>query len=248
MPWPATPGPASLTERSPFGSSLPFVRVRVASYNLQNFRAGVDAAARAIGPEQPDVLLLQECGPRRKLLRFRAALEMEVQSSHRPFSRNRNAVLYRSPWRSGATSVGTFTRESRTLPRGFIVVHLRRSGEPLTAVSTHLGLSPKEREQHARELTDVLSGIEGPLVVGADLNEGPESPAARWIGQRFFDALVRPDGHSELTFPARVPTVRIDFLFVNEAVRPLRSWVGSGQAVTLASDHRPVLADLEVRS
>lgn len=224
------------------------MRVRVGTYNVQSFRAGVDGAVDAIGPEQPDILLLQECGPRRTLLRFAAALEMEAESTNRLFGGIRNAVLYRSPWRRGAVEVRTFAREGRTLPRGAIVVHLRRTGERLAAVSTHLGLSPGEREQHARELTDQLAGVEEPLVVGADMNEGPESPAARWISERLFDAYLRPDGRSELTFPARLPTVRIDFLFVSEAIRSLRSWVPSGSNVSLASDHRPVLADLEVRS
>ena len=224
------------------------MRIRVATFNVQSFRAGIDGAVLAIGPEQPDVLLVQECGPRRKLRRFAAALEMEAESTHRRFGRVRNAVLFRSPWRRGAVEVGTFTRDGRTPPRGFIAVHLRRTGEGLAAVSAHLGLSPRERGRHARELTDALAGIEGPVVVGIDLNEGPESPAARWIGERLFDAYVRPDGRAELTFPARLPTVRIDFLFVSEAVRPLRSWVPSSPAVGLASDHRPVVADLEVRS
>ena len=84
--------------------------------------------------------------------------------------------------------------------------------------------------------------------MGIDLNEGPEAPAARWIGERLFDAFLRPDGRSELTFPARLPTARIDFVFVSEAVRPLRSWVASSPAVGLASDHRPVVVDLDVHS
>lgn len=224
------------------------MRVRVGTYNVQSFRAGLEGVVEAIGPEQPDVLLLQECGPRRTLRRFAAAMEMEVESSHHRFGRVRNAVLYRTPWRRGEVEIGTFTREGRTLPRGFIVVHLRRTGERLAAVSAHLGLVPREREQHARELTDLVAGIDGPVVVGADLNEGAESPAARWIGERLYDGFLRPDGRSELTFPARVPTVRIDYVFVSEAIRPIRSWVPAGPAVGLASDHRPVLADLEVRS
>ena len=222
--------------------------VRVATYNVQSFRAGIDGVVEAIGPDQPDILLLQECGPGRKLRRFAAALEMEAESTNRPFGLVRNAVLYRSPWRRGAVEVGTLTREGRTRPRGFIVAHLRRTGERLAAVSAHLGLAPREREQHARELTDLLAGIQEPVVVGIDLNEGSEAPAARWIGERLFDAFLRPDGRSELTFPARLPTARIDFVFVSEAVRPLRSWVGSSPAAGLASDHRPVVVDLDVRS
>ena len=224
------------------------MKVRVATYNVQSFRSGVDTVVEAIGPEQPDILLLQECGPRRRLHRFAAAMEMDVESTNRRFGRVRNAVLSRSPWRSGAVEVGTFVREGRTRARGYIVVHLRRVGERLAAVSAHLGLSPRERERHARELTDLLAGIEEPVVVGIDANEGSDSPAVRWIGERFFDAYLRPDGRSDLTFPARLPVARIDYVFVSEALRPLRAWVGSNPAVVLASDHRPVIAELDVES
>jgi endonuclease/exonuclease/phosphatase family metal-dependent hydrolase len=119
-------------------------------------------------------------------------------------------------------------------------------GLPLTAVSAHLGLSSREREGHARELTDWLGGVEGPVVVGLDLNEGPESGAARWLAGRLYDAFAHAGRGSGETFPARIPTARIDYLFTSEAVRPLRAWVSTTPDVVTASDHRPVIADVEL--
>jgi endonuclease/exonuclease/phosphatase family metal-dependent hydrolase len=119
-------------------------------------------------------------------------------------------------------------------------------GMTLTAVSAHLGLSPHEREAHARELTDWLAGVEGPVILGLDLNESPEAPAARWLGGRVFDAFGHAGRGPGETFPARVPTARIDYLFVSEEIRPLRAWVSAAPDVVTASDHRPVIAELEV--
>jgi len=222
------------------------VRVRAACWNVQSFRAGVDAVARAIAPAAPDLLLIQECGSRRALGRFAHALGMEAVSSHRLFHRVRNAVLFRPPWRAQGVEVADLSREGATSPRGFIVAHLRRSGVRLAAVSAHLGLSDRERRRHARELTDALGAIRDPMILGADLNEGPDGAAARWVSARLFDAFaVAPDGPGE-TFPAREPRDRIDFLFVTDQVTVARAWVLSSTMAGMASDHRPVLADVEV--
>ena len=42
-------------------------------------------------------------------------------------------------------------------------------------------LSDPERRRHARELTDGLAAAGAPVVLGVDLNEGPDGPAARWV-------------------------------------------------------------------
>ena len=222
------------------------MRIRVATYNVQSFRGGVDTAAGILAGEEPDVVLVQEAGPRRALKRLAQSLEMEAESTHRLFGRVRNAVLCRPPWRVFGVEVGSYTRYGRALPRGFAAVRLRRMGTPLTAVSAHLGLSSREREGHARELTDWLAGVEGAVIVGLDLNEGPESAAAKWLASRLYDAFAHAGRGPGETFPARVPAVRIDYLFATEAVRPLRAWVPSTPDVVTASDHRPVVADLEL--
>ena len=61
------------------------MRLRVASWNVQSFRGGVDAAAGVLHPLAVDLALLQECGSKRSLARFAEELDMELVSSHRLF-------------------------------------------------------------------------------------------------------------------------------------------------------------------
>jgi endonuclease/exonuclease/phosphatase family metal-dependent hydrolase len=224
------------------------VRLRVAGYNIQSFRAGLSAAAGALseaeGEEPVDLVLLQECGPRRTTLKFADLLGMDAVSTHRPFNRVRNAVLFRAPWHlAGAPRVANLSRQGRMLRRGYIAVQLKAGAVRLTAVSVHLGLGAAERIRHAAELTDVLAGMRAPVVVGADLNEGPEGPAARWMADRLFDSFRAAGEAPGETFPARSPTARIDYLFVSEEMSVRRAWTGQSAE---ASDHRPVFTELEL--
>lgn len=222
------------------------MRLRVAAYNVRSFRSGTDVVARAIRSEALDVAMLQECGSRRRLRRFAGALEMEFASSHRPFSRVRNAVLYRPEWRLAGVDVRQLSRASRTLRRGFVAVHLRRMGVRLVAVSAHLGLAPGERRRHAQEMTDYLAGAEGSVIVGADLNEGPDGPAARWVSERLFDLFGQAGRDDGATFPAHAPAVRIDFLLAGDGVAATAAWVPTGASLAQASDHLPVVAEVDV--
>ncbi|HJP64799.1 MAG TPA: endonuclease/exonuclease/phosphatase family protein [Actinomycetota bacterium] len=221
------------------------MRLRLASYNVRSFRGGVDLAVQALG-SHPDLILVQECGSRRAVRRFGRALGMAVVSSHRPFRRIRNAVIVPPEWRVQGVEDRAFAREGAAVARGFLAVHLRVGPARLTAVSAHFGLSARERAAHARELTDWMAGLEGPVVLGADLNEGPEGSAVRWIAQRLFDGHVVAGLGSGATFPAAEPTARIDYVFVNGDVRVLSCQVVESTAAAAASDHRPVVAELEL--
>jgi endonuclease/exonuclease/phosphatase family metal-dependent hydrolase len=222
------------------------VRVRILTYNVQSLRRGLDRVAAVIADEDPDVALLQECGTRGGVVKLAEALGMQSISTHRAFGRVRNAVLYGQAWRLRGREVPEFVRVGRTLRRGAMVAWLRREGVSMTAVSTHLGLVPAERVEHARELTDRLAAEETPVVVGADLNESPEAPAARWIGARYFDAFAQVGEGTGPTFPAAAPTARIDYLFVGGAVSVQRVWVPEGREAVRASDHLPVVANLDI--
>lgn len=116
-----------------------------------------------------------------------------------------------------------------------------RAGRRLSAAAVHLGLSAEERIEHARLLTDILAGHDV-VVLGGDLNEGPDGPASSWIADRLWDVLHDADA---ATFPSRTPTTRIDYLFVSETLLPARGWVG-GDAYRELSDHLPVVAELSV--
>ena len=170
---------------------------------------------------------------------------MDFVSTQRLFNRVQNAVLFGSPWRlMGSPIVRELSREPGTYPRGMIAAPLRAGDIALMAVSTHLGLVARQRQRHTRELTDFLAGVKGPVVMGGDLNEAPEGPATRWIADRLFDAFAVAGRNGGYTFPADGPAVRIDYLFMSAELKATRAWVGTSDR---GSDHRPVLAQLEIK-
>jgi endonuclease/exonuclease/phosphatase family metal-dependent hydrolase len=220
-------------------------RLRVAAYNVHGFRAGTRAVAEALRQHEPDVLILNEVGYfGLRLWRFRRRMGMARASGLRPFRPVRSAILARPPWRLVGKHVERLPREETRVQRGMVFALARRAGQRLTLVALHLGLSGRERERHARHVTDVVAGVPHPVVLGGDLNEGPDGSAASWISERFWDPFA--DGASDpeaLTFPAREPRARIDYLFVSEGIEVERVWVGQASE---ASDHLPVFADLRV--
>lgn len=221
------------------------MRLRLLVYNVKSFRLGVHNTASLVAEHGPDVALIQECGPRRRLRRFASALDMEAAAHHHLFRRSiHNAVLVRPPWRVVSQRLHPFPRDQRFYPRGIMLARLGRAGFRLWAGSVHLGLEGEARRRNADELVSLVMGIDGPLVVGGDLNEGPNGPAVRWIADRLWDGFaVAGEGPGE-TFPADGPTARIDYVFVNEGVKVDRAWVLGGPAAAAGSDHLPVFTDL----
>jgi endonuclease/exonuclease/phosphatase family metal-dependent hydrolase len=223
--------------------------LRVLTYNVHGFRSGVRRVARTVLEQPPDVALLNEARGRFRLWRFARAMDMKVAAHGlRLFGGVTNVVLLRPPWRPVHCEVVRFSRTGGLPRSGAIVVRARRGGVPITVVAVHLGLSEAERVLHARELTDALAGMDPPIVVGGDLNEGPAGKAATWIAERLWDAWLRAAGDATEgaghTFPAREPRARIDFLFVSEGVRVERCSIGATVGALGASDHLPLVADV----
>jgi endonuclease/exonuclease/phosphatase family metal-dependent hydrolase len=221
------------------------------TWNVHGFRAGPKAVARALSGEPPDLAFLNEAAPKRALRRFAATLGGEATSGLRWRGGIPNAVVARPPWRVLETRVVPLTRTGKLIPRGTVLALIGRAGMRLWAGSVHLGLSDREREGHARELTDLLAGLQAPVVLGGDLNEGPDGPAAGWLAERLWDAFGQggrgaEGGEEGHTFPAEEPRARIDYLFLGAGLRAERVWVDASQAVRAASDHLPVFADVAI--
>jgi len=224
------------------------VRLRVVVYNVRGFRDGVDAVSDVVGPCEPDVLLLQESDGRRTLRRFakRAGLRPATDPPSPLRRRVKNAVLVRPPWRVVSRRLHRFERSARFYPRGALVAQLGRSGLRAWVVSVHFGLSPSERRRHAEELTDLAASLGGPVVIGGDLNSGDQERSVAWIADRYWDAWAQAGEGDGSTFPARDPSARIDYLFVSEPVRVASVAVMASPDARRASDHLPVVADLEL--
>lgn len=220
--------------------------LRVVAWNLRGLRAGPPAVAVAVAEEAPDLALLTEVGRTGwRLGRLQRLTGMGGVAGVRLLGRGiTNAVLVRPPWRIVEHSTVALSHRRGTLPRGMVTAVVGRSGYRLTAGAVHLGLSDPERVEHARELTDLLPSLRQPVVVGGDLNEPPEGAAASWIGERLWDAFAEAGQGAGETYPASMPTARIDYLFVSQGVRLERAWVKRDPEVELASDHLPVFADV----
>jgi len=222
------------------------VRLRVLVYNVWGFRLGAGRAAEAVAEHEPDLVMVQECGSRRRLRAFAGELGMQAVSTRLlPLVRQvRNAVLVRAPWRVVSFRLHRFERSQRFYPRGALVAVVGRAGYRVAAPSIHLGLAPAERIRHAHELADLALGMAEPVLIGGDVNEGPDGKAASWLAARFWDAWATAgEGRGE-TFPSGDPTARIDYLFTSAQFRIERATVVDTPQTRAASDHLPLLADL----
>jgi endonuclease/exonuclease/phosphatase family metal-dependent hydrolase len=140
----------------------------------------------------------------------------------------------------------TTLRQSPFQPRrGIAAAQLRVRGRLVGVVSCHLSLDAERRAVEVERVVEVASRLRGPVVVGGDLNEGPGGPSWR----RFRSAGFLDHGSNDWpTFPADEPLKRIDALLVRGASAVAHHGdPGVDEALQArASDHRPVLAVLEL--
>jgi endonuclease/exonuclease/phosphatase family metal-dependent hydrolase len=222
------------------------MRVRVVVYNVRGFRDDSERLVRLVGHVRPDVLLLNETGARWRLRRFAKALGMDLAAdAWSPFRRRvKDAVLVRPPWRILGHRQHRFEGGPWLYPRGALVAEVGRGDARLCAISTHLGLHPRERLAHARALGALVGVVDAPILAGGDLNERPNGRAVGFLSERFRDAwLLGGDSEGE-TFPADEPTARIDYLFLSDGIVVERVLVPPGPDAREASDHRPIVAEL----
>jgi endonuclease/exonuclease/phosphatase family metal-dependent hydrolase len=222
------------------------MRVRIVVVNIRGFRDGFDRLVRLVGHFEPDLVLLNETGSRWRLRRFANALAMELAAD--PWSplrrRVKDAVLVRPPWRIAEHRQRRFEGGPWLYPRGALIAKLERNDARLFAISTHLGLHPRERLADAKTLAALVDDLDTPIVAGGDLNEKPDGRAVGFLSERFRDAWLLGGDADGDTFPADEPTARIDYLFVSEGVVVERVLVPPGPDAREASDHRPIVAEL----
>ena len=81
-----------------------------------------------------------------------------------------------------------------------------------------------------------------PTILLGDMNAGPDSPEMRLLATVLVDAWAAVGIGPGRTFPAGRPIARIDHVLVSADLRPLTADVPD----TRASDHRPVVVEVEV--
>jgi len=117
-------------------------------------------------------------------------------------------------------------------------------GKTVLFASTHLDLKKPHREIQAAKLVDLFKNSEIPVILCGDFNDVEGSTPLQILDQQFARSCSGPD--CPKTIPADNPNRIIDFVMYS----PKSSiHVKSSTVIpeTYASDHRPVLAELQVK-
>jgi endonuclease/exonuclease/phosphatase family metal-dependent hydrolase len=219
--------------------------LRVASYNLRDFKDDADAASHVVRAINPDVLCLQEV-PRHPLSSYRIAsfaarCGLYWSGGHH----GSGGTTVMSSLRLDATNVQHIPLKvaRRQRERGYAVSHVRLPGhQPVGFVSLHLSLDPDERARHAAAVMKSLAG-DGLLVVAGDMNEGSDGKA--WIAMTRSLCVVSGDTP---TFTASNPRHRLDAIFASSSLSVVPSSPIELDRADLvaATDHLPVWVDLDL--
>lgn len=131
--------------------------------------------------------------------------------------------------------------------RGMLRVEVKVDNRIVNFVTTHLDYQYQDgRNFETEQMLKFLRNVKGPLIVTGDLNDETSGEAYKLMLTRFQDAwTAAPAGDLGLSYPADKPSKRIDYIFTRTAdrIRVTKAWTVN----SLASDHLPVVADLELK-
>ncbi|MCV2488941.1 endonuclease/exonuclease/phosphatase family protein [Geodermatophilus sp. YIM 151500] len=270
-----TPGGGPAPKPAP-GPGQPPIPVRLACFNIHHGvgpdgRHDLPRLASLLQSLDADVLCLQEVdrhfGPRSEdvdqATLLARALDVQLawgpaidepRPDGGPRKQYGNALLSRLP---------ILVSDVHRLPGGgeprcALRTLVELDGAALWVTNTHLSTGAPERR--AAQVAAVAALHTEPMdtgVVVGDFNTVPDAPELAPLRERFTDAwdLARSRGdrsgwrfwHRDegLTFPSRAPHRRIDHVWVSDGVAVTAAHVVGAAG---ASDHLPVVVDLEVRS
>jgi endonuclease/exonuclease/phosphatase family metal-dependent hydrolase len=129
-------------------------------------------------------------------------------------------------------------------PRGAIDADIQVGDKVVRVIVAHLGLDPWERNaQITRVLNTVERGSARPVVFMGDLNEWrPRSPRIKRLMHCFADCAA------PRSFHVRMPTLRLDRIFVSDGLVLSKYDVVRTPLTKRASDHLPVRATIALKN
>lgn len=225
--------------------------LRLLTYNVRSMRDDRDALGRVIRSARPDVALIQE-SPR--FLRWRSLCaqlarraNMVVVSGGRPAGSNLILSTLAVDVISHAEVL--FTRDPRLHRRGTAIAVLSKDGARFAVAGIHLDLVEEPRVRHVGELDEALRRHvppEVPVIVAGDVNDVPGSATWQALTRERQDAFAVAGTGDGLTSSAIEPRRRIDAAFVDRRITVTGASVITGADVEVATDHRPVVVELEI--
>ena len=235
-------------------------KVRVMTYNIHvgvgmDKRMDLQRIADVIKQEHSDLVGLQEVdrGVKRtqgvdEIAELARMTGMEYAFAHNlDYQGGQYGVAILSRFPILKTDHRMYLNKREAERRGLIRIEVNVGARRLSFATTHLDYRYEDgRVFEARQLLDFLKDQNGPMVLVGDFNEEPNGDAYKLVTVQFRDAWRESKARETgLSYPADKPAKRIDYIFykANAGVRPKKAWTVN----TLASDHIPVMADIEIQ-
>jgi endonuclease/exonuclease/phosphatase family metal-dependent hydrolase len=234
-------------------------KLRVMTYNIHvgvgmDKKLDLQRIADVINAARPDLVGLQEVdrGVKRTEGKDEIAELAAMTRMEYAFAPNLDyqggkygvAILSRLPIKN--TEHRMFENKREAERRGMLRIEVEVDGKTLNFVTTHLDYQFEDgRLFETEQLLKVLDGVKSPTIVVADLNDIPSGSAYKLMRTKFDDAWIASENKTGgFSYPAAKPVKRIDHIFCRsgDRIRAKKSWV----IETLASDHIPVMAELEI--
>jgi endonuclease/exonuclease/phosphatase family metal-dependent hydrolase len=249
---PAPPSPANPLDRKK--------TLRVMTFNIHvgvgtDKKLDLHRIADVITRERPDLVGLQEVdrGVRRtegidEIKELAKMTRMDYAFGHNlDYQEGQYGIAILSKFLIQKTDHRKFENRREAERRGMLRVEVDIGGSTINFATTHLDYQRDEgRLFETEQLLRFLADLKNPLIVVGDFNDEPSGSAYKLMLTKFADAWIgsraKGDGFS---YPADKPSKRIDYIFyrTSDGVRAKKAWV----VKTPASDHLPVMAELEIR-
>jgi endonuclease/exonuclease/phosphatase family metal-dependent hydrolase len=129
----------------------------------------------------------------------------------------------------------------RREPRGALAATVDVNGTPVHVLAAHLGLRVHERRFQVRQILAYLDSVKNTLfVVLGDFNDWLPGRSVVHVLDRRLGRPPRP-----ASFPVVRPVLPLDRVWVHPFRALRRVFTHSTPTARLASDHFPVIADIE---
>ncbi|HEY3714290.1 MAG TPA: endonuclease/exonuclease/phosphatase family protein [Jatrophihabitantaceae bacterium] len=223
--------------------------LRLLTYNVRSLRDDDAAVARVIRAANPHVACIQEA-PR--FFRWRskcAGLARRAGMVLVTGGRDAGANLVLSTL--GVDVVATrdvlLSRNRGYHQRGVAMAVLRLDGVEFAVVGTHLdGASQVHQIGELHRALDAFAPPGRPAIVAGDINASPTMPGWQELAGRGSDAFAVAGTGDGFTSNVTALTRRIDGIFPGAGITVLSAQPIDTPDVRIASDHLPVLAELEL--
>jgi endonuclease/exonuclease/phosphatase family metal-dependent hydrolase len=239
-------------------------RLTFLTYNIHS-GVGLDGRydlgriGRVLQEERPHVAALQELecaagGPTSDDQSSLLARDLDVTASFcatRPAGQGSFGIAVLSAFRVLHRQAYDLSYQPHREPRYCLRVDLEvETGAVIHVFNCHLGLAARERAfQRKHMLSEAIllsQDLRHPVVVMGDFNDRPISVVHRTLRRHFTDAFTASGRRWGPTFRFGPIPVRLDHIYVSAGIRVLDCRVAADARARIASDHRPVIASVEV--